>query len=188
MTRKHKTAMWVVAFALSATLLPTIWGQGRGQRNGPGPRAGEALQMLDQQLTKAGAATLDPNQRAALQLATTTFRDSIRQIASDPAQKAARDDYNNAILAGDNHAAKMAADKLAGLMSSRQQKRLEAEAEFGIKVLSILNSGQVAALQSSVGKEGLIRILGSLVRPGSPLGGGPAGRGPMGPRSQRSTM
>jgi hypothetical protein len=176
MDRKHKLYAYMVALALCVTLATAVWGQGRGQGvNAP-------LQVLKQELTKAGATALDSNQESALQSAITNFRNANRPATPDSAEKAARDDYNNAILAGNNDAAKTAADKLASVMSMRQQARLEAEATFSIQALSVLHSDQIAALQTSVGKEGLLRIAASLTGPGGGFGRGMMGRGAMSSR------
>ena len=164
----------MVALALCVLLATTVWGQGRGQR------ANAPLQVLKQELAKAGATALDSNQESALQSAITNFREANRPAAPDSADKAARDDYNNAILAGNNDAAKAAADRLAGALSMRQQARLEAEATFSIQALSALHSDQIAALQTSVGKEGLLRIVTSMSGPGGGFGRGRMGRGATG--------
>jgi hypothetical protein len=137
---------------------------------------------LKQELNKEGAAALDSDQETALNSAITNFRKANRPAAPDSAEKTARDDYSNAILAGNNDAAKTAADKLAGVLSLRQQARLEAEAAFSIQTLSVLHSDQIAALQTSVGKEGLLRIVTSMSGPGGGFGRGMMGRGAMGSR------
>ena len=172
----------MVSAALCITLATDVWGQMR--RRG----ANAPLQLLRQQLNKAGAAALDSNQETALQSAIATFRSTNRPAAPEPAEKAAREDYANSILAGNNDAAKTAADKLAGLMSARQQIRLEAEAAFAIQALSILHSDQVSALEASVGKEGLLRIVSSLIGPAGGFGRGMMGAGAMGSRRMGNPM
>jgi len=179
MNRKYISGAFVLALALCVTVATTVWGQGRGPRNNPGQRADAPLQLLKQALNKAGAAALDSGQEEALRSSIMAFRNANRQGTPDPAEKAARDDYSNAIIAGNNDAARTAADKLAGLISARQQTRLEAEAAFGIQALSILHSDQIAALQTSVGKEGMLRILASMIGPGGGFGRGMMRRGPM---------
>jgi hypothetical protein len=91
-------------------------------------------------------------------------------------------------MAGNNDTAKTAADKLAGLMSARQQLRLEAEAAFAIQALSILHSDQVSALEASVGKEGLLRVVNSLIGPAAGFGRGMLGPGAMGSRRTGNPM
>jgi len=152
--------------AICMTLAATVWGQGRGQGTGT------PLQHLKQQLAKAGGNALDSNQEAALQSAISAFRNANRPTAPDSAEKAARNEYGNAILAGNVDAAKTAADKLAGLMSEQQQASLKAEAAFSIQALSVLHSDQTAALIASFGNQGLLRILASLAGPGNGLGRG----------------
>jgi hypothetical protein len=176
MNRKHKVYACIIALAICAALAATVWGQGRGQ-GGNAP-----LQPLKQALTKVGAAALDSTQEAALQTAITSFRNANRPAAPDADEKAARDNYNSAILAGDNGSAKTAADQLANLMAPRQQARLEAEAAFSIQVLGILHSDQVTALQNSLGKQGLLRLVTGLAGPGGGFGRGMMGAGPMNAR------
>jgi hypothetical protein len=128
-------------------------------------------------LTKAGATALDSNQEAALQTAITSFRNTNQSAAPTAAEQAARDSYNNAILAGDKEAAKTAAGQIASLMAPRQQARLEAGAAFAIQALGILHSDQIPALQNSLGKQGLLRLVTALAGPGGGFGRGMMGRG-----------
>jgi hypothetical protein len=161
-------------------LAANVLGQGSGQRtNSP-------FQFLNQALTKAGATALGSDQEAALQTAITSFRNANQPAAPTAAEQAARDSYSNAILAGNTDAAKAAADQLASVMAPRQQTRLEAEAAFAIQVLGILNSDQVAALQNSLGKQGLLRLVTALAGPGGGFGRGMMGAGPTNARSMRS--
>jgi hypothetical protein len=180
MNRKHKVYACIVTFALCAALAATALGQGSGQRTNP------PFQFLNQALTKAGATALGSDQEAALQTAITSFRNANQPASPTAAEQAARDNYNNAILAGDTNSAKAAADQLAGLMAPRQQARLEAEAAFAIQVLGILHGDQVAALQNSLGKQGLLRLLTALAGPGGGFGRGMMGAGRMNARSMRT--
>jgi len=177
---KHKVYACIVTSALCMALAATVLGQGSGQSTNP------PFQFLNQALTKAGAAALGSDQVAALQTAITSFRSANQPTAPTAAEQAARDNYNNAILAGDTNAAKVAAEQLAGVMAPRQQARLEAEAAFAIQVLGILHSDQVAALQNSLGKQGLLRLLTAPAGPGGGLGPGMRGAGPANARSMRS--
>jgi hypothetical protein len=176
MNRKHKPYACMIVLALCATLATTVWGQGRGQ-GGSAP-----LQVLKQELTKAGATALDANQESAVQSAITNFRSASRPAVPDAAEKAARDNYSAAILTGNKDSAKTAADQLASLIAPRQQARLEAEAALSIQVLTILHSDQIAALQNSVGKEGLLRLVTSLAGSGGGIGRGMMGRSSMNSR------
>ena len=167
MNGKHKPYACMVVLAFCATLATTVWGQGRGQwGNAP-------LQALKQELAKSGATALDANQESAIHSAITNFRNANRPAAPDAAEKAARDSYNTAVLAGNKDSAKTAAGELASLMAPRLQARLEAEAALSIQVLTILQSGQIAALQNSVGKEGLLSLVTSLAGSGAGFGRGP---------------
>ena len=192
--RKHQLGAVFVILALCALAALPALGQGRGIR-----QAGSTTQMtrdplafLKQALNKAGAAALDSSQETALNSLITNFRNANRPGAPDAAQKAARDEYANAILSKNQSGAIAAADKLADLMSARQRAMLEAEANFQIQALSLLHSDQVASLQSSIGNDGILRVLGSLAGPGPGLGrgrmGGPGMMGPgtlMRPRNPR---
>jgi hypothetical protein len=172
----HKTFCFIAVLVLCAAIATTAWAQGRG------PRANSHIQMISQALTKASAPALDSTQESALQAAAASLRNT-RRPAPDAAEKNARDSYAAAILAGDGASAQTAADQLADIMAQRQKRRLEAEAAFAIQVFSILHSDQIAALQSSMGKEGLLRLVTSPAGPaGSGFGRGMMGRGPMPPR------
>jgi hypothetical protein len=172
----HRAFSGIAALALCAAIATTAWSQGRG------PRADTPAQRIDQALTKASAAALDSTQESALQAAVASFRNTM-QPAPDAAEKNARDSYAAAILAGDGASAQTAADQLADVMAQHQKKRLEAEAAFAIQVFSILHRDQIAALQSSMGKEGLLRLVTSPAGPAGPrFGSGMMGRGPMPPR------
>lgn len=183
MSGKHKIYACIVTSALCVALAATVLAQGRG------PRANPPFQLLNQALTKAGATALGSDQEAALQDSITAFRNANQPAALTAAEQAARDNYNNAILAGDKDTAKTAAGQLASLMAARQQARLEAEAAFAIQALGILHSDQIAALQNSLGKQSLLRLMTTLAGPGGGLGPGMMGRGgmnarPMGNRRQ----
>jgi hypothetical protein len=180
MNGKHKVYACIVMSALCVALAATVLGQGSGQGANP------PFQFLNQALTKAGAAALGSDQEAALQTAITSFRNANQPAAPTAAEQAARDNYNNAVLAGDTNTAKAAADQLAGAMVPRQQAMLEAEAAFAIQALGILHSDQIAALQNSLGKQGLLRLVTALAGPGGGFGRGIRGAGPAHARSLRS--
>jgi hypothetical protein len=182
--RKYQLSAAIGMFALCLIATSALWAQGRGFRqSGTGAAAtSDPLASLKHALNTAGAIALDASQEAALQSAITNFRNTNRRAAPDSAEKATRDDYNNAILTGNIVVAKTAADKLASVMSMHQQVRMEAEAAFSIQALSVLHNDQMAALQASVGKEGLLRIVASLTGPGGGFGRGMMGRGAMSSR------
>ena len=171
MNRKQAVKACLIMMVIGAALGATVIGQGRGQG------ANAPLQMLKQEITKAGATALDSTQESAIQAAIANFRNANQPTVPDAAEQAARESYINAILAGDKSSAKNTADQIAGLMARHQQARLEGEAAFSIQVLSILHSDQIAALQSSIGKDGLVRLVASLAGPGGGFGRG----GMMGP-------
>jgi hypothetical protein len=192
--RKHKLSTAIGMLALCIIAAGTLWAQGRGYRQaGTGaPATSDRMATLKQALNKAGATALDSSQESSLNELITDFRNAHQPGAPDPAEQTARDAYVHAILAKDAAAATSAADNLASLLSTRQRTMMEAETGFQIQALSVLNSDQVAALQSSIGNNGILRALQSLSRPGPGFGrgmmGGPGmmgGRGQMRPGNAR---
>ena len=167
-----KKLLGVCALAMALCALVTIpsWGQGSGQANSAGP-----LGFLKAALNKAGATALDSTQESKLTTLISNFRTANRPSAPNADEQAARDGYASAIFSGGD--TKSAADTLAGVMAARQQALLEAEAQFDIQALGYLSSDQIAALQNSVGKQGMLRILSSLAGPGGRPGPGMMGRG-----------
>jgi Spy/CpxP family protein refolding chaperone len=156
MNRKRLLGICVLTLVFCALVTIPSWGQRAGQAKNPGP-----LGFWKQALNRAGATALDSTQESALTSLISAFRAANRPAAPNSAELAARDAYADAILSGDANAT-AAADNLAGVLAARQQTRLEAEAQFAIQALAILHSDQIAALQNSVGKQGLLRVLSSL--------------------------
>lgn len=183
--RKHQLGAVIVMLTLCVIVASPLWGQGRGF--GPAAAAAQStrdpLAFLKQALSKAGATALTSDQETALNTLITNFR-SANKPTQDPNEQAIRDQYANAILAGNLSTASSYADKLATLLSARQSTMLKAEADFQIQALHILTSGQVGALETSVGNNGILRVLQSLTRPGPGFGrgmmGGPATMGARG--------
>jgi hypothetical protein len=185
--RKHRLSVAIGMFALCLIAASALWAQGRGYRQaGTGASAtSDPLASLKQVLNQAGATALDSNQEAALNRLITNFRTANQPGAPDPAEQTARDAYVNAILAKDSATARTAADNLASLISARQRMMMEAEAGFQIQTLSVLNSDQVAALQSGIGNNGVLRVLRFLSGPGPGFGRGMmSGSAMMGARGQ----
>jgi Spy/CpxP family protein refolding chaperone len=182
MNRKFQLSAAVAALALCVIAATPLLGQVPGQRGNFQRRANAPLAFLKQALSKAGAPALSSDQETALNTAITNFRSANKPAAQNADEKAARDAYANAILTGNGDTAIGAADNLAALLSARQKTMLEAQANFEIQALSVLTSDQVAALQNSIGNQGILRVLDSLAGPG----GGRFGRGMMGgPRMMR---
>jgi hypothetical protein len=190
--RKHQLGAAIGMLALCLIATGALWAQGRGYRQAGAPATSDPLAILKQSLNKAGATALDSSQEAALNTLITNFRSAHQPGAPDPAEQTARDAYVNAILAKDSTAATTAADILASLLSTRQRTMMEAETEFEIQALSVLNGDQVAALQSTMGNNGILRVLQSLSGRGPGFGragmGNPGmmgGRGQMRPGTSR---
>jgi len=183
MDRKRLLGICALALALFALVTVPSW----AQRSGPADNASKTpLRFLKQALNKAGATALDSTQESALTSLISTFRRTNRPGAPNADEKSARDNYVAAILSGSGDP-KAAADQLAGVLAARQQARLEAEAQLHIQALAILHSDQIAALQNSVGNQGVLRALSSLLGPGGRPGPGMMGRGgPIGARAPRN--
>jgi len=179
--KKHQLGMVVVMLALLAIAAGTVWGQGRGPRfaaNGQATATRDPLAFLKQALNKAGAGALTTDQETKLNALITSFR-SANKPAPDPNEQTLRDNFDKAILAGDLTSANGYADQLATLLSTRQSTRLKAEAGFLSQAIQILTSDQFAALEKSIGQNGTLRVLQSLIGPGPGFG-----RGMMGARGQ----
>jgi Spy/CpxP family protein refolding chaperone len=185
--RKHQLSAVIGMLALCIIAAGALWAQGRGYRQaGTGaPATSDPLAILKQSLNKAGATALDSSQEAALNTLITNFRNAHQPGAPDPAEQTARDAYINAILAKDAAAAISAADNLASLLSTRQRTMMEAETGFQIQALSVLNSDQEAALQSTMGNNGVMRALQSLSGRGPGFGRGMMDAGQMRPGTAR---
>lgn len=125
------------------------------------------------------------SQEAALDTLTTNFGNAYHSGASDPVEQTARDAYIKAILSKDSTAAMTAADSQAILLSARQRAMMEAEASFQTQIVSILNSDQVAALNSAMGNKEILRMLQSPIEPGPGFGCGLMSAGRMRPGNSR---
>jgi hypothetical protein len=187
-TRNNRFAsIMVVLLALCLAATSPAWAQMRrmAQNSQSTQQQPDSLAFLKQALAKAGASALDSSQETALNTLITNFRNANKPGTPDAAEQAGRDAYVTAILARDLTSATAAADNLASLFSARQRTMLEAEASFQIQALTYLHSDQVAALQSSIGNNGILRVLQSLARAGFPRGmGGAPGGAMLGPRPQ----
>ena len=178
--RKHQLGVFVVILTLCVIAASPIWAQGRGPRQAAsGQMTRDPLAFLKQALNKAGAAALTSDQETALNSLITNFRSANQPTSDQTTQlQAAREAYATAILAKNSGAAATAADSLAGLLAIRQRAMLEAEAGFQVQALSDLSNDQVSALVNSIGNNGVLRVLQSLIgpRPGFGRGmmGGPA--------------
>jgi len=181
--RKQQLGMVVVMLAALAIAAGSVWGQGRGPRfaaNGQATTTRDPLAFLKQALNKAEAAALSSDQETKLNTLVTGFRNA-NKPAPDTNEQTARTNFVNAILAGDTTGANGYADQLATLLSTHQSARLKAEAGFQIQALQILTSDQFAALEKNIGKNGVLRVLQSLIGPGQGFG---RGMMMMGPRAQ----
>jgi hypothetical protein len=162
-----------VALPLSAQMR-----QGRRMAMMQGAQTGpDSLVMLRSALSHAGAAALSSTQEQQLNDLISTFKSERKSQSPDTAQQSARKNYNDAILSGNVANATTAADQLAKALSDRSSKALEARATFLAKAYAVLQSNQVSSLESSVGKNGVLKALRSLIGPvgmGRMKGSGPS--------------
>jgi hypothetical protein len=127
--------------------------------------ARDSLAMLRGALSRAGAAALSSTQEQQLKDLISSFKSERKSQTPDAALQSARKSYEDAILSGNAANATTAADQLAKLLSDRSSKALEARATFLAKAYAVLQSDQTSALESSVGKNGVLRALRSLIQP-----------------------
>jgi len=128
----------------------------------------------------AGATALDANQEWAIHSAITNFwnanRLAHRMLPKQPQEMT----ITPPCLPVTKTQQKRLRTQLASLIAPRQQARLYAEAALSTQVLTILQSDQIAALQKSVGKEVLLRLVTSLAGSGGGFGRGPMNSRPSG--------
>ncbi len=138
----------------------------------------DPLAGLKRALTQANAPALTATQESALTALITAFRDA-QPDEPDAALATARDAYEAAILAGDQTAANAQAVIISNRIAALTNTRLQDEAKFEIAVLAILkNGGQFIPLQTKLGNDRLLGLVGSLA--GGGFGGhdgGPGGHG-----------
>lgn len=139
------------------------------------PTQRDPLAALKRALTRANAPALTSQQETALTTLITNYRDSLPD-EPDAQLEAARDAYDAAILARNATAAATQAQAIATRSAALALAKLQGAATFEIAVLNNLNSGgQLAALTTEFGNEGVLRVVRSLA--GGRGLGGPGGGG-----------
>jgi|WetSurSiteA1Bulk_404760.scaffolds.fasta_scaffold23296_2 hypothetical protein len=162
--KKYLVLVFVILGLCLGAALPLSAQRRQGQRIARATQtARDPLVSLRQVLNKAGATALSSAQEQQLNDLITMFKSERKAQGQDSALQSARKNYETAILTGDVANATNAADELAKLLSTRLSARLEANASFRAKAYTVLQSDQVSALESSIGKDGLLRVLRSLI-------------------------
>ena len=154
---------------LSLLLLASIVALALAQESGrPAP---DHLRGLRQALTEADAPALSSDQETQLKALATTFHTAQNQPNNRTAMMAARTALDNAILAGDTAGVQTQSAVIANLMSAQMQTRLQAEANFKVQTLALLNAGgQLTPLTQKFTAPGVLRLLGSLTFGGGRMG------------------
>lgn len=150
------------------------FGEGLGLRDGSG-----IINRLNRILTHAGAPELSAEQEDAIAALIESHRENRPERQRDQANADLHDSYTDAILAGDLEAAKELANQIAQLMTEHTAERLQAQAEFQIQLLGVLDpTSQLALLIEKEGTRGILRLLGPNWRrgPGGRSGFGMGGR------------
>jgi hypothetical protein len=134
----------------------------------------DPLAGLKRAITQASAPALTAQQEADLTALITAYKDAQPDEPSEELQTA-REAYDAAILAGDQTAANAQAVIISNLLATASNTKLQTQARFEIAVLASLKAGgQFTALQTKLGDDRLLALVGSLA--GGP-GGGPGGPG-----------
>jgi hypothetical protein len=140
----------------------------------------DPLAGLKRAITQASAPALTAQQEADLTALITAYRDA-QPDEPDEALQAAREAYETAILTGDLAAATAQAAIISSRQAALSNARLQARATFQIAVLANLKAGgQFSALQTRLGDDRLLQLVGSLAGGGFGGPGGGRGRGPGG--------
>ncbi len=160
-------------------VMPSLLAQPPGPREGgfgrPGPGDGAGLiHELNRALVRAGAAALSETQESAV--AALVQEHWANRPARDPENQNYNlfQEYGQAILNRDAETAKSIAGRIAEANAVRMAERMQAQVDFQIALLDILEDSQVQALQQQYGDRGLLRLLGG---PGGMAGFGRPGGG-----------
>lgn len=180
MKLKNQLIPTVLMTAIFFIVVTVSWqlAAAQGTRPGHDPLAG-----LSRALQEANATPLSTDQATQLKALITNFQQAHpRPQGPNPAVQAARKAYEDAILAGNASAAAAAQAQLASLMAAAQATRAQAQINFEIAALGILNGGsgvtgaQVAALIQKFGEGRVVEMIGALAHGGfGPGFGGPRG-------------
>jgi len=155
----------VLGFCLSAVLPLSAQSRLRNRIAQATQTARDPLASLRQALKNAEAAALSSAQEQQLNDLANVFKSERKAQNPDSDLQSARKDYEAAILTGNEANATAAAAQLARALSARSSERLEARAAFLAKAYAVLQSDQVSAIERNIGRNGLLRVLRSLIRP-----------------------
>jgi|WetSurMetagenome_2_1015567.scaffolds.fasta_scaffold442996_1 hypothetical protein len=146
----------------------------------------DVLAGLKGALTTAGATALTTAQETSLNTLIANLRASQTPPAPGDALSTARASYDTAVLAGQKDAAKELITTIAAEMATQAATRMDAQTDFLISAVQVLDSSQLSALVKQLGNTGTVRLLERLAGgPGGGPGGPPPGGGPMGPPPAR---
>ena len=155
----------VFGFCLGAALPLSAQNRLRNRIAQATQTARDPLTSLRQALKNAEAAALSSTQEQQLNDLVSAFKNDRKAQSPDSALQSARKNYEAAILTGNEADATSAAQQLARALSVRSSERLEARAAFLAKAYAVLLNDQVSALERNIGRNGLLRVLRSLIRP-----------------------
>ena len=164
--RKH-LVLFVALLGLCLAVAQPLSAQAR--RTGRMAQSAQAthnsLTMLRNALNQAGATALSAAQEQQLNDLAGNFKNERKAQSPDSALQSAKKNYDAAILSGNAAEASSAAEQLAKALQVRSTTNLEARATFLAKAYAVLSSDQVNALEGSIGKTGVLRVLRSLIGP-----------------------
>jgi hypothetical protein len=119
-----------------------------------------ALAGLSRAISRAGAAALTSDQQAQLNALVATYQAALPD-EEDEVLEAAREAYDDAILAGNLTAAATQATIIANRTAALTTARLQARAQFLVGVLAVLRSGgQLDALIAAFGEDRVLDLIG----------------------------
>jgi hypothetical protein len=142
----------------------------------------DPLAALKNALSSAGATALTGSQESSINTLIANFRASQAPPTPSAALERARATYENAILSGQKDAALEQIATISVEMAGSAADRMEAQTEFIISVVQVLDSGQISALVNQLGTGRTVRAIEHLAGGGRGPGGGfgAGGGGPMG--------
>jgi len=153
MANFRRSMMSMMALLLCAAVGSTAMAsaRGAGQRN--------PLAALNRAISRAGAPALTTEQQAQLSALVTTFQEALPDDSGEELE-AAREAFNEAILAGDLTAATAQVNTIANLSAELTGAKLQAEAAFLIGVLAVLRSGgQLDPLIAAFGEDRVLAVI-----------------------------
>ena len=197
--RRFTVALSILSILILVSMPTSVFAQGpgsgpgMGQGPGSGPAFGQGghglqdgsgvIRKLNRVLSNAGAPELSAEQEDAITALMEAHRENRPERQRDQGNVELHAAYEDAILAGDLETAQAIAAQLAEAMTARMTERLQAQAEFQIELLGILDpTSQLAVLIEQEGTRGILRLFGPNGRRGQ--GGRSGGGQNFGPRGQ----